>query len=123
MEAQRIPSYPQTQVVIRQVPVWPAAQAQAFIRERVLLHRQAQFRLPKCSAMERWQKPDMFAVIKPGAKRALKNHTSLEDATNHMHSMPGTTIQIRPGESTRCRSYCSVSKFCSQFKEAEAKQP
>lgn len=119
LEAQRDPSYPQTQVVIRDVTIWPQAQAQAFIRERVLLHRQARFELPECSATERWQRPDYYAVMKPGAKRALRVFTSIEDAMALVAGSNGLIIKKRPGESTRCRSYCSAAPLCHQYQESQ----
>lgn len=115
MEAQRDPEYPQAQVVVRDVEVWPSAQAQAFIRERVLMHRAARYELPECTPEERWQKPDMYAVMKPGGKRAVKLHTSKADADAHAAEIKGAFVVKRPGESTRCKSYCSAAKFCSQY--------
>lgn len=123
LEAQRDPNYPQTQIVVRDVTLWPEAQAKAFIRERVILHQKARQELPECTAMERWQKPDTFAVMRLGAKRSIRNYTSEEDAIRHADEGPDLIIQKRSGESTRCKHYCSVSKFCTQFKEAEVKSP
>lgn len=120
MEAQRDQNYPQAQVVVRDVKMWPEAQARAFIRERVLLHKQARIELPECTPEERWQKPDMFAVTKPGAKRAIRVFTSEEDARKLAEFITGAIIQKRPGESTRCTSYCAAAKFCTQFKAAES---
>lgn len=117
MEAQRDETYPQSQVVVRDVTMWPAEQAKAFIRERVLMHRGARFHLPKCSPEERWAKPDMYAVMKPGGKRAVKLHTSIVDAGKHAAEITGGTVVKRPGESTRCRSYCAAAKFCSQYQK------
>lgn len=120
MDAQRDPNFPQAQVIIRDVKLWPEAQAKAFIRERVLLHQAARKELPHCSSMERWAKPDQFAVMKPGAKRAVKLYTSETDATEHAAKEKGLTVIPRPGESTRCKSYCSVAKFCDQAKLMES---
>lgn len=121
MEAQRDANYPQTQVVVRDVKMWPSDQARAFILERVVMHQAARIALPECDENERWQKPDMYAVMKPGGKRALKLYTSLDDAKAHVAGAPGLTIVKRPGESTRCKSYCAASKFCAQYqKETES---
>jgi hypothetical protein len=117
MEAQRDADYPQSQVVVRNVELWPSEQAKAFIAERVEMHQAARKSLPECTPEERWAKPDMYAVMKPGGKRALKLHTSIIDATQHASSVTGGTIVKRPGESTRCKSYCAASKFCSQYQK------
>lgn len=114
MEARRDPSYPQAQVVVIPVPVWPAEQAEAFLRERVILHKQARLSLPECTPEERWQKPTFYAVMKPGQKRSLRNYTSRAEAEEHAARV-GAQVVERPGESVRCSAYCPVSQFCSQY--------
>jgi hypothetical protein len=126
MEAVRDPGYPQAQVITRDVPLWPMEQAQAFLKERVLAHRAARFELPECTSEERWQRPDIFAVMRAGGKRSLKNYTSAADASAHVASQGGLYVQTRPGASIRCSQYCSVNKFCSQYQktlEQEASEP
>jgi hypothetical protein len=115
MEARRDPAYPQAQVVVVPVTVWPAEQAEAFLRERVILHRQARVELPECTVEERWQKPTLYAVMKAGQKRSLKNYTSREEAEEHA-SRVGAKVVERPGESIRCQAYCNASSFCTQFR-------
>lgn len=114
LEARRDPSYPQTQIVVIDVPVWPEEQALDYMRERVILHKQARISLPECTPEERWQKPTLFAVMKAGQKRSLKNYTARAEAEEHAARV-GAKVVERPGESIRCAAYCSASSFCSQY--------
>lgn len=116
LEAARDPEYPQTQVIVVPVPMWEPARAQKFLRERVILHKQARVQLPLCTAEDRWAKPDTFAVKKPGAKRASAVYEDECEAINHAKQTSGLFIEKRRGEQTRCRFYCVVSRFCEQFK-------
>lgn len=120
MEARRDESYPQTQIVVREVPLWPEIKAREFIRTRVILHQQARITLPLCSQEERWAKPDTFAVIKQGAKRATRVYESEDEAIGHAKQDSALYVQKRLGENTRCQNYCAVSRFCDQFKALES---
>jgi histone H3/H4 len=115
LEAQRDPSYPQSQVVVMPVPLWPEEKATAFLRERVILHKQARASLPICTAAERWARPDRYAVMKPGAARADRVYDSKEEAEAHVAQKKGLIVEHRLGENIRCQAYCSVAKFCTQF--------
>jgi hypothetical protein len=85
---------------------------------RIAAHEDAKKSIPECSSDERWAKPDTWAVVKRGQKRAINGGVQLseEGAQKVAEKNPGTFVQYRKGESTRCASYCSVSNFCSQFK-------
>lgn len=114
LEAARSADYPQSQVVTFEVPLWPEEQARNYIRERVILHQQARVSLPECTPEERWQKSAVYALMKQGGKRAVKLYDNEADAQKHASTSPSLYVQVRPGENTRCRFYCSVSKFCTQ---------
>jgi hypothetical protein len=51
--------YPPTQVYVRELPLWPQASAEAYIRERLAYHLAAELaadgRLPPCTDEETWQ--------------------------------------------------------------------
>jgi hypothetical protein len=115
LEAQRDPEYPQAQVLVLEVPLWPEERAKKFLKERVILHKKARGVLPLCSADERWARPDTWAVMKPGAMRAERVYASKEEAEAHAAQKKGLTIDHRPGVSTRCQAYCVVSKHCAQY--------
>ena len=67
----------------------------------------------------------MYAVHEPlkGSsgqmrKRATRVFDSLIDAEAFLLEKLGQNgeVQVRLGESTRCKSYCSVADFCDQYK-------
>jgi hypothetical protein len=121
MEAERNPTYPQSQIVLREVPMWSDEKALAFMTERVIAHQNARKKLPVCTPEERWQKPTVWAVQKPGAKRAVRLWETEAEAKEHAASDSSLSVIERPGESVRCKAYCSASKFCAQY-QAEVKR-
>lgn len=78
--------------------------------------------LEPCSREQRWHKPDKWAVMKKGQKRAVKLYDSEEEAQARCDSENRAArerseverhyIEFREGEDTRCQSYCSVAQFC-----------
>jgi hypothetical protein len=105
--------YPQAQAVRLDVPVWSDAQADAFILERVRLHRLEE--APPCTEEEIWAKPTKYAVMKRGRKSALSLHASLAEAEAASNS--SNYIEVREGSAERCQNYCPVSSFCSQWRD------
>lgn len=75
--------------------------------------------LEPCTDEQRWHKPDKWAVMKNGKKRAVKVYDNEKDArvrameenkkadANDLYS-----VEYRRGEDTKCDGYCSVSDFC-----------
>ena len=121
LEARRDPAYPQAQVVSFDVTLWPAEVAQKYVRERVILHKQARVDLPECSQEDRWAKPTKYAVMKKGGARAVKLYDSEADAAAHAATDTKLLrVDVRPGEATRCEAYCPVAKFCTQFQQEKA---
>jgi hypothetical protein len=115
-EAERDSNYPQAQVVNIDIPLWSDENAMKFMRERIILHKQAEIRLPECTPKERWAQSDIWAVMKPGRKSAVKLHSNPEDANRHASEIgQGHYVVHRVGQSVRCKSYCRVSKFCTQY--------
>ena len=73
--------------------------------------------LPLCTPEERWNSGNQYAVIKKGAKRATKIHSTFKDAWNHVDTLGDDyTIDERIGEDRKCLDYCSVNKFCDYYK-------
>ena len=76
--------------------------------------------LKPCSPEQRWHKPDKWAVMRKGQKKAVRLFDSEEKALAHMDWLAdqpsnkgrGLYIEFREGEDTRCQSYCSVAQFC-----------
>lgn len=104
-------------------PVWPADEAEQRIERVVREHQAARagcFR--PCTDAERWAKPDRYATMRQGQKRAVKLHADLDSATRLAEEMIakgiGATVEHRPGDpAVRCRDYCSVLQWCQQAKE------
>ena len=115
MDALKDPNYPQRQVVVRTVRIWPASEALEFIRTRVVLHKQARVTLPECSPNDQWARPDTWAVMKKGNVRATKVFENPVGAAEMAATNPAFNVVHRPGEKIRCKAYCSVSAFCSQY--------
>ena len=81
--------------------------------------------LVPCSPEARWHKPDKWAVMRKGQKKAVKLFESEAEALGFMDwladqpSNKGRALYIehRVGEDTRCESYCSVSQFCPYMRK------
>lgn len=70
-----------------------------------------------CSDSQRWHKPDTFAVVKDGNKRAARVLEDLAEAEALRDQLAEKTgkphhVEHRIGEDTKCDSYCSVAEFC-----------
>ena len=116
--------YPQAPIVILDQQLWPFEKAELFIEERLKAHGEAYFesetdgQLPECSPEDMWEKPTTWAVIKVGGKRAKSVHSTQRDADADLSTAgKGYEIQVRPGERTRCKSYCQVSQWCTQYQK------
>lgn len=112
--------YPKHQVKVLSVDLWTPAQAQTYIERRVVLHQRAELgEWPECTPEERWSKPTKYALMKKGQKRAVKLYgvesEALQAITEKAHF-----VELRPGEETRCQSYCLVSEKCGQFAKIQA---
>lgn len=116
-EAQK-EGYPQAPIVTIPIKLWSPEEREAFIQSRLTAHSSAMFEadtegtLPECSSEEMWEKPSTWAIKKEGGVRAKSVHSTKEEA--EVNLTKGYFIEHRPGERTRCKSFCQVSKFCSQ---------
>jgi hypothetical protein len=120
-KARREPEYPQLPVKRMPTTLWSREEQERYLDARVKLHLEAEDKLPQCSAKERWQKPDIYAVMKKGRKTAVKLHSDIHAARSQANAAGDQFhLEVRHGEPTRCLDYCSVSRFCDQFKK-EAK--
>ena len=116
--------YPQQQVKVFAVPLWPTEEASRFLEERVRLHQEAEKgQYGDCTADERWARQDQWAVMKKGQKRAVRLYDTEASAMRHVGDDKTLTIVPRPGESVRCESYCPVNKWCSQYARMKASEP
>lgn len=114
MKAKTDSNYPQAQVVPVDIPVWSEEAAKAYLISRVAAH-QNDMPLP-CTPMDRWQRDDVYAVMKEGRKSAVKLHSDETTAVAHASELgKAHTVVKRPGESIRCASYCSVAHGCPVY--------
>lgn len=108
MEAMKDPEYPQTQVMVLDIPVWDLEVAEQYVIDRVKAHQNAN--PPVCTDIERWATPEKFALMKEGGKRATKLFDIRPETVEK-----GYFIEHRPAVYKRCQNYCSVNKFCPHF--------
>lgn len=122
-EARRGGDYPQTRSVVIPIEILPRNAVVRYMEKRVkelschiAIDSEPQF-LPPCTPDEMWEEPTVYAVMKEGRKSAVKLHTTEQAMNNHIHELGAKHYpQVRPGRRIRCEDYCSVSRFCNQFK-------
>lgn len=83
--------------------------------------------LSPCSLEQRWHKPDKWAVMKKGQKRAVRVYESEDEAQERCDAENRAArerseverhyVEFRQGEDTRCQSYCPVAEFCPYGKK------
>lgn len=114
--------YPDLAVRAIPLPLWSHEEARRFLDKRVRLHQSARERLPLCSDDDRWAKPNKFAVhgkTKSGSRkvRADRLYDTREEAQEHASRIDGD-VDFRQGDQwVRCRQFCPVAQFCTQFQE------
>lgn len=125
-------NYPEVPVIQFRIPFWPREKRVEYLRTRVELHQHAQqsvdvfegdgfIDLPECTLDEKYEQPTKFAIMKKGAKRALKLCLSEEEAReyikNHIDKelYKSLSLEKREGKPEKCLRYCPVAKFCKQF--------
>ena len=119
-DAAKSADYPQQPVVVVPLELWPIEVTERFICDRLQLNKSADRGsfLPQCTPEERWQKADVYAVMKPGRKSSLKNCDTVNEANSVASTTPGAYVVKRPGSSVRCQKYCVVGRdtgFCGQW--------
>jgi hypothetical protein len=124
-DAQNKPDYPQAPIQIVDIPMWTFDRTEAFIKERVEMHRDSKVsadwgeELPPCTDEERWVRATTYAVKKDGRKTAIRVFDTQDEADALLKEMPEKDkgfIEIRKGEAVRCTgNFCGVSQWCSQF--------
>jgi hypothetical protein len=128
-DAQTKEGYPQSPVATIDIPLWTFEEREAFMTKRITDHGTALFEmetdgdLPECTAEEMWEKKTSYALKKDGNVRAKSVHETQEEAQEALAKATAAakknesfSIEIRQGERTRCKSYCQVAPFCSQYK-------
>jgi len=115
-QAQRNSDYPAQPVVVIEIPLWSEEKCEEFIDERIRIHQAARDRLPDCTAEERWQTANVYALMKEGRKTAVKLFESEDEAESACKAGGDKHYLVfRPGKSIRCESYCPAAPFCEQY--------
>jgi hypothetical protein len=117
-EASRNPDYPQRHCLPIDIPLIDDARMTTLIEEQLATHFD---RPPRpCTPEEMWERPQVFAVMKPGAKRAVKLCSSQSEAEHWIltKSKPREEMYVdaRPTQRNRCQNYCTVNVVCPQYK-------
>jgi hypothetical protein len=136
---QRNTYYPEIPYKEVDCPLWNDEYTAAYIIERLKLHVAAQAAaddaIPECSPDERWYRGEALAVMKEGNKTATRVFKIDGDraeqevlANTCLASLKAEypknkyRIDVRPGQDTRCLSYCSCKQFCSYWKNVHSVQ-
>src|SRR5690606_33586581 len=79
--ADRDHEYPQRQVLVYFIPMWPEQKTRAFLEEKVAEHKAARNGYVRnCTDEERWADPPKWAVKKKTNKTAYRLLSSEEEA-------------------------------------------
>ena len=120
-EASLKDTYPQAPIVTLDIPLWSQEDREAFVKQRLTLHNEANFAavsgfMPECTPEEMWEKPTTYAIMKAGGVRAKKVCNTLSEAENFVVTKyPDHHIETREGGRTRCESFCQAAPFCKQY--------
>lgn len=114
--------YP-ARVEVLPVRLWSETEAWQYLDERLNLHIVNELvpndKLTECTDAERWASPQVFAVMKPGGKRSLKNHDSMAAAeADAKERGEKHFVEIRPLEYRRCHK-CECRFWCNQVSEGK----
>lgn len=128
--------YPKAPIVVIDIPLWPFAEREAYVRQRISLHGDALFEMetdgemPECTPEETWEKQTTYALKKDGNVRAKSVHetreaaeTALAAATEKAKKGEKFLIEVREGDRTRCSNFCQVAPYCEQYKKYLSTKP
>jgi hypothetical protein len=128
--------YPKAPIVVIDIPLWPFADREAYVRSRISLHGDALFEMetdgemPECTPEETWEKPTSYALKKDGNVRAKSVHetreaaeTALTAATEKAKKGEKFLIEVREGDRVRCSGFCQVAGMCSQYQKYLSTKP
>jgi hypothetical protein len=117
--------YPPAPIQVLELPLWPLERTEAYIRERIEMHRLAKVSddwgdpLPECTEEERWIRTTQYAVKREGRKTAIRVLDSEEEAKELAEKEKGF-VEIRKGEAIRCaNNFCGVNQWCSQYQREQ----
>ena len=113
--------YPKASIEMVDIPMWDSVTTEAYVRERLNLHRDAKVsadfgdELPPCSDTDRWQSETIYAVKREGRKTAIRLFKTIDEA-NELAEKEKGYVETRLGEPKRCTgNYCGVAQWCEQY--------
>jgi hypothetical protein len=116
--------YPEAPIKELPIRLWPMEQREEFVMHRIAQHSACEFAmeagesLPKCTPDEMWEKPTIWAVRKKGGVRAKSLHGTEAEAVAAVEKLgKDYEMEVRPGERTRCASFCPVNTYCQQWRD------
>lgn len=120
-EARNKEDYPKKPIMAYELPIWPDAEAEAYVKHLVQRQQEAIIDwerdgiLPDCSLEERWESAPRFAVMKGSNKRASKVCDSMAEAQDYIRLKGGNdlSVETRPAQAKRCMHYCPAREVCS----------
>jgi hypothetical protein len=111
--------YPEIPFSVIPIRRWTRDKQKQFIDWRLQDHLQNPRR--ECTAIEKWQSKNVWAVKKRGNKTAKggKLCASQTEADAFIAGRPDKKwdIEFRQGRCGRCTEYCAVNKYCPFYKE------
>lgn len=90
--------------------------AEKRIKEREALRDLPDEELPICTAEERYNTGEKYAVMANNKKKALRVLDDYAEAKEWMKNNGGDYINVRRGEDKKCMEYCFVKEFCPHMK-------
>ena len=118
-EKLRSRDYPEAPIVVIPITLWDIEDQELSITSKIKEFIEAESltddELPYCTPEERWQAPDVYAVMKEGRKTAVKLYDNEEEAEIHASEDKKYSVVKRSGTSRNCERYCPVSFCCNQY--------
>jgi len=121
-DAERDASYPQSPVFIYEFNItdddikYISEFCENKIKDYLRYKDIADEYIPECTAEERWQKPEKYAVMKSGRKSAVKLFDDKESA-EALAAEVGGYVEHRQCDPVKCRGYCNVKQWCSFWRQ------
>ena len=119
--------YPKTPVVELKIHCPPQEERRKYYMERLQFHidheNTPDDELPLCTPEECWESPGCWAVQSKNTGAARKCCDTKEEADvwllNNLTATTQKSYEVveRKGGRMKCEAFCSVNKFCNQYKE------
>jgi len=111
----------QCAVSVMNINLWPNDQQESYIKQRVALHQEVEMshamgeKVIHCTDLEQWRKPNSFAVMIEGKKRAKMICETETEAEFQASMVQGGYVEKRFGIPMKCQAnYCGVAQQCDQ---------